>query len=419
MDFIDFLQKNQILTAGAILGFLAIVFRAISSFFLSLLRAAWSQYAHQLEITHYSKSYEWFNDWIANQTPLWGPKHFMPPEGGDEASGIYGYDIDANNKKKERDARVLGIAPGTYIYKYSGKLLMVTYIYQEPKGNQANPFRKFTLRLLGGSKKMLENFLGEIHRHHKQETEDMVGVYSAISGSWQREKSLNKRPLSTLITEQNTAESIRADLEWFYGARSWYAERYIPYRRGYLLYGMPGTGKSSLAHCLASELGLELYVVQLAQMGLDDTSLRRLFKLVPPKSLLLLEDIDCLFSSRQTKPSNDVDLVENEDGSFSTQIKQSSPITLSGLLNALDGVTGQEGSVVIMTTNHPERLDPALIRPGRVDRKVEMKPAGSQEIERMYLRFFPDQVIPAKEFASRFDKPISQAELQEILLGME
>jgi chaperone BCS1 len=64
-------------------------------------------------------------------------------------------------------------------------------------------------------------------------------------------------------------------------------------------------------------------------------------------------------------------------------------VTLSGLLNALDGVAAQHGRIVVMTSNHPERLDPALVRPGRIDVKVELGHADDTQIATMFARFFP------------------------------
>ena len=69
--------------------------------------------------------------------------------------------------------------------------------------------------------------------------------------------------------------------------------------------------------------------------------------------------------------------------------------SFSGLLNALDGVAAQEGRVVFMTTNHREVLDPALIRPGRIDVAFELSYAGVDELRRMIERFFPMSTRPA------------------------
>jgi mitochondrial chaperone BCS1 len=179
------------------------------------------------------------------------------------------------------------------------------------------------------------------------------------------------RPISTVILNESGKRELLKDIGDFLDrtARKWYFNRGIPYRRGYLLYGPPGTGKSSLSLSIAGYFDLDIYVLSLSAISED--SLRSLFGQLPSRCVILLEDIDAVSSKR----SRDA---ETED---SRRIVTSSPsqesrsacgrVSLSALLNVIDGVASQEGRVLIMTTNHITHLDEALIRPGRVDKKVE------------------------------------------------
>merc|ERR1711953_1370003 len=72
-------------------------------------------------------------------------------------------------------------------------------------------------------------------------------------------------------------------------------------------------------------------------------------------------------------------------------------LTFSGVLNALDGVAGQEGKIVVMTTNHPEKLDPALVRPGRVDVRARFHCAARPAIEEIFCNFFKGSVLDSIE----------------------
>lgn len=145
------------------------------------------------------------------------------------------------------------------------------------------------------------------------------------------------------------------DIQKFQNSEEWYQKRGIPYRRGYLLYGPPGTGKTSFTLAVAGALKLNICYLNLSSGRLDDDDLNDVLSSAPDNSIILLEDIDAIFVQRESV----------------TQGHQRG-VSFSGLLNALDGVRSQEGSILFMTTNHREKLDPALLRPGRCDVHVEL-----------------------------------------------
>ena len=119
----------------------------------------------------------------------------------------------------------------------------------------------------------------------------------------------------------------------------------------------------------------------------------------PEGSLLLLEDIDCVFTNRKAASSE-------------------SKVTFSGLLNAIDGVAAGEGRMLCMTTNHPEKLDPALTRPGRADVHAEIGLPDREQISRLFLRFFAERALNqgandnAAHFARLVREGVSMAALQ-------
>lgn len=133
---------------------------------------------------------------------------------------------------------------------------------------------------------------------------------------------------------------------------------------------------------------------------MTDDRLNHALSIVPEQSIIILEDIDRAF---HTLPE------EHPAG-----IGFSSRVTFSGLLNALDGIAATERRIIFMTTNHIERLDPALIRPGRVDLKVFIGDADKEQIRKMFVRFYGEQGNP-DEFANLVEnrkEPVSMAQLQ-------
>jgi len=180
---------------------------------------------------------------------------------------------------------------------------------------------------------------------------------------------LPKRHGRTLCLPAGFFESVESRLREFGEAREQYETAGIPWRFGVLLAGTPGTGKTSLAHALASHLNLRLVVIPLADME-SDRELIGSFRGVTERAIVLIEDVDCAFKQR------DADAAAG--------------ISFSGLLNCIDGlVAPHNGRILIMTTNHPEKLDPALVRPGRVDLNVSV-PALDRQAALDYVdRIFP------------------------------
>jgi chaperone BCS1 len=141
--------------------------------------------------------------------------------------------------------------------------------------------------------------------------------------------------------------------------------------------------------------------MSLSNAKLTDQMLANQLQNTPPRSLILIEDIDAFFNAR-----------DKQDARI--------PISFSGLLNALDGVGAQEGRIIVLTTNHRERLDAALIRPGRIDVEIELGNADVQQLQGMLLRFFPQAQAHAARLAAVYpDGALSPAQVQKILIASD
>ncbi len=215
---------------------------------------------------------------------------------------------------------------------------------------------------------------------------------------WDHVTSLRARSLASVICEDDRLSRLCTDMRRFYAAEDWYGARGVPWRRGYLLYGPPGTGKSSIIRALASELDRDIATIGLQSPDLSDEALRDGMASAPARAIIVLEDIDAAFAARDAE--------------------RKGTLTFSGLLNAIDGVAAQEGRALVMTTNHPERLDPALIRPGRADVRVELAEVGAEAAKAMFLRFFPGEAALAQAFAKALGaRRLTPARLQGWLLS--
>uniref|UniRef100_A0A914Q2N1 Mitochondrial chaperone BCS1 n=1 Tax=Panagrolaimus davidi TaxID=227884 RepID=A0A914Q2N1_9BILA len=192
-----------------------------------------------------------------------------------------------------------------------------------------------------GSPEFWKQFLDEASMAYLKALDKGLSIYTIQSSlKWEVSGELrNKRPLETVILDDGLAEKICSDIETFTSSEKWYINRGIPYRRGYLLYGPPGTGKSSFIAALASHFGYGIATLNLTCNYLSDTYLQTLINNTPPKTFLILEDIDVAFKKREAG--------EREMYSHRT-------ITLSGLLNAIDGIASAEKRILFMTTNFKE-----------------------------------------------------------------
>jgi chaperone BCS1 len=223
-------------------------------------------------------------------------------------------------------------------------------------------------------------------------------IYSGDDyGNWCHLQRAEPRPIGSVVLKAGLKEELLGRCRQFLDSRNWYRERGIPWRLGILLDGPPGNGKTSLAIALATELEMDLAVINFGRDQLGDAGLMSLMSRAGHK-IILMEDVDALFEGRKKKSKDKV--------------------TFSGLLNALDGVTSSEGHIVLMTTNHPEKLDPALVRPGRVDVRIHLAKPDADQLRRLYARFYPEvsNDLAAAAFALEM-LGCSMAEAQERLVA--
>nr|GAT56965.1 mitochondrial chaperone BCS1 [Mycena chlorophos] len=262
---------------------------------------------------------------------------------------------------------------------------------------------KITIIIHTTDKSIMFSFIEAARAKYIEAATACVNVYLAQASlttdsmHWGRVVTKRQRPYATLVLPNGIKENLLADVKEFLDSEDWYRHANVPHRRGYLLYGQPGTGKSTTVHALAGELGMQIFFLSLATPGIDDNTLGDLFDGVTPHSILLIEDIDCAFPSRQTH----VEVSVQGPGRPTEMPSPRSAVTLAGLLNAMDSVTSQEGRLLICTTNHIERLDPALIRPGRIDVRIRYSLATAEQLKDAFHRFYPcDTGSPAGAFKS-------------------
>lgn len=230
-----------------------------------------------------------------------------------------------------------------------------------------------------------------------------------------KHRFVTNRTLDNVYHERQ--DEVRTRVRFFLEQKEWYDIRGIPHTLGLLLHGEPGTGKTSTIKAIANETNRHIVNIslktirtkkKLKQLFIDesievcenvDNTMQTQKYIIPiDKRLFVIEDIDALDCDLVLKRTAKKPKLEPEKGNTNKK-DDDSDLDLSTLLNVIDGILEMPGRIVIISSNHPEKLDQALIRPGRVDMAIEFQRCNHTVIRDMYTAFYeqePDKDVLLK-----------------------
>lgn len=286
---------------------------------------------------------------------------------------------DTEDEVSENSKLIFTPSYGEHFFKYKGRYIWLHRGRDESKAtNERKTPETITLTILGPKQQLVRDLIEDIKKAAMNDQARRARAFTSGKGWWMPLRSYSPRLLSTVDIPQTDREKLLQEISIFLKARKEYATKGIPYHFNILLAGLPGTGKTSLSTALSAHYGMNLYMLGLSAEHMDDNALIDLMAIIPPRSILILEDIDAVAPERRPKS------------------KEKKGVTLSGLLNCLDGITTPDGVIIIMTTNHPETMDKALLRPGRVDLRLDFKVATREQLETMGERLQPGVDLTVK-----------------------
>ncbi|EGE08382.1 hypothetical protein TEQG_07492 [Trichophyton equinum CBS 127.97] len=329
-----------------------------------------------IHVSYYSEAFDMLIAWVSVQPFAQNAYSTLVSVGARERS----FYIDYNDHGPQRKSLLFSPYNGSFIFWYNGYPLVFRCFHKDGGKDE------ISISCIGRSPGILRQLFSDCRSEYLKLSQKKTSVFEPEGKDWRKAKSRDIRPISTVIMDEVKKGAVLKDIEGFLDekTRSWYANRGIPYRRGYLLYGPPGTGKSSFSLSVAGKFELDIYVLNLS--GIDDSRLSSLFANLPSRCVILLEDVDAVGMTRTEGAE-----VGKQGQASTSKTKSPGGLSLSGLLNAVDGVSSQEGRVLIMTTNHIEHLDEALIRPGRVDKRVFFHLANRDMSSQLFCTIFKQQ----------------------------
>lgn len=210
---------------------------------------------------------------------------------------------------------------------------------------------------------------------------DLINIYMWDEYEWRVLKTQPIRTLDTLYFDNEFLDNIVGKVRHFLSddTKKMYRRIGIPYKMNILLEGLAGTGKTSLITGIAGEFKKNIAIINFDAKTTDNMFINAMAQ-IPKDTILVFEDIDVLFKERKEHDTH------------------KNALTFSGLINALDGISAPQNSIIFMTSNYKCNLDKALIRPGRVDLSVNFTYANKEQVSRMYKSFFPDTLGYFNEF---------------------
>jgi mitochondrial chaperone BCS1 len=379
-ELINHIVSNQFATGLASTAILGGVMYQLKS----VPKVLWDAFVYsttiQMSVNNKDDSFTWIDRWLSSQ-----------PYAKRTRNTTLRTVTDGNDRFVEGTNQSWIVTPGEGRHWFFWKRRLVYVIREGQKtkkkvagSNSISPREmkdeSLSFRIWGRHQDIIRSLVEEAKL--LQNTSNMVMVKLWTDGWWKAIRGKTPRKLESIVLQPGQLDRIVEDIKRFQEAGDWYHHRGIPYRRGYLFTGKPGTGKTSVVFAIAGHFRRPIYVINLGSVA-DDNALFEAITDAPVDAIILLEDIDCARAS-QSREGPKKDAGDDEDD----EKEPGSKVTKAGLLNALDGITTPDGRIFIMTTNYVDNLDPALIRPGRADVHEEFQYLSKPEQELMAERFY-------------------------------
>ena len=289
---------------------------------------------------------------------------------------------------------VVGAGYGTHWFIYKKRLFWFEKVALTSSGSDKEK-QQIIIKTFGRTQKPIIDLINDFA--FKTPDTD-ISIQSYQDGYWETLSSIIKRDINSVILKSDLKTEILNNLNYFYNNKDWYFKRGLAHKQTYLLHGLPGTGKTSLIKALASYYNKSICLIDLSSMS--NKTFEKAMSSIPKNSIVLIEDFDsCKSVHSRDSDDHDSDMFNNE------------PLTLSKILNVMDGVVSLDGTIVFLTTNHLDKIDSAMVRKGRVDYTYEIPYFTSTEVKEYIKLMYPAVAVPNVVY-----KDIAGCDIQALFL---
>lgn len=398
--------NNQFAMGGVFLGVAGGIIVYLKSLPRNLYNMGKRSISIDIEIRNDQKIFQYIEKWFHDTKPCRFSKSFK-------------FDWIRSNQNQQYNSQ-LYIGLGKHWFFYRGTLVVIDRSMDRELdlGMRADPMEYLTFTFYTLRKKKIIKFYDEIIKKYNP-LKPKITIHTDRQGYWNSEIDLDLEKLKhNTILAGSLMNELISDINNFSTNQSWYDNLGIPHRRGFLFSGPPGTGKTSTIKQLAATLQSNIYIISDVRR-VSKKDLSSLLADVEKNDFVVIEDIDAMYTNICREENSD----QRGGGIEADEMDKANYISnLSGLLNSLDGLTSTDGYILFMTTNYIEKLDKALIRPGRIDRIIEFQNLVGEQASRMYKVFFPNA---SEEFLLKLENLVdtksngllSPAKFQQLLLS--
>lgn len=311
---------------------------------------------------------------------------------------------------------------GIYFFWYQGKLFWVHLDCRESPYagfKEDTNLLTFSLKLMSfrWHVDILHKLFMDIDQKSKEIGSSIYSFSNFNSKSWCRVGPLPKRKIETVVLPRVKKDSIIDDLNHFFSLRTRenYEKKGINYKRGIILYGPPGCGKTSLISAISNYFGMDIYNLPLDNAYMNEEGFQNALSRIPGRSIVLFEDIDVAFPRNESDEDKEDKAQDKEmNMKLSPNTVGKSSLTMKAFINGIDGIkSNNNGIVFLFTTNHIEHLDPTILRPGRIDLRIQLTHIQEPEIREMLNLYYTADQIRDDEYS--YEQIVNKLKNQRII----